>query len=501
MAFPRPPMLAVQTPMSSCSGWIHHSANFRSHDTFQLRPVACRLRPTLAQLPSSLVWRLPSSHFTRACGEAEEVPEKVLKVYGPHLPKIRNSSGRFIFLVYFMHLLSFTMGGPLLPMLRKHFHLVAAKTGLLTSAFPFGMLFALAVFPGLSDRYGRRPILIICFSGLTCGFLLQAKALLSNWSFETFLIFRALSGAFAGCAVVIKAFIADAYNNPKRLPQAMALREATGTASYIVGPTLGGILISLGGIASITLTGAVLSIASIFILLRMAPTPQVKRGRAKPGDDASGTMPLQLVSVVIFVHGLYGLGQSVFEAFFGVWCFEHFGLGPASVGTLLTCLACLVFLAHTCLYRVLVNEFGVVDVAVMGLLSMAFAFLAMCAGTLSWVLLFYAFGVPSFTPSVPILLAKLAPAHQRGRLIAVDAGVMSLARILSPALLGLLYENGPLRAFTFSACALVLGAGLMASQARAAEDRPKRYHLRWFDRLFNRFRRGILKLKLRLDEF
>lgn len=375
-------------------------------------------------------------------------------------------------------------------MLRKHFHLVAAKTGLLTSAFPFGMLFALAVFPGLSDRYGRRPILIICFAGLTCGFLLQAKALLSNWSFEAFLIFRALSGAFAGCAVVIKAFIADAYTNPKQLPQAMAFREATGTASYIVGPTLGGILISMGGIASITLTGAVLSIASIFILLCMAPTPQVKRGRAKPGNDADGRMPLQLVSIVIFVHGLYGLGQSVFEAFFGVWCFEHFGLGPASVGPLLTCLACLVFLAHTFLYRVLVNNFGVVEVAVMGLLSMASAFLAMCAGSLCWVLLFYAFGVPSFTPSVPILLAKLAPPHQRGRIIAVDAGVMSVARILSPALLGLLYEHGPLRAFAFSACALVLAAGLMASQARAADvqvaPRPKGPKRRWFNRFWRR---------------
>lgn len=444
------------------------------------------MRPTLApQLPCSLVsWRLPSSHFSRACGEGEapqEAPEQ-----GPEAPKIRNSTGRFIFLVYFMHLLSFTMGGPLLPVLRKHFHIVAAKTGLLTSAFPFGMLFALAVFPGLSDRYGRRPILIICFAGLTCGFLLQSKALLSNWSFEAFLMLRALSGAFAGCAVVIKAFIADAYTNPKLLPQAMAFREATGTASYIVGPTLGGILISLGGIASITLTGAVLSIASIFILLCMAPAPQVNRGRAKPGNEADRTMPWQLVSVVIFVHGLYGLGQSVFEAFFGVWCSEHFGLGPASVGPLLTCLACLVFLAHTFLYRVLVYQFGVVEVAVMGLLSMASAFLAMCAGSLCFVLLFYAFGVPSFTPSVPILLAKLAPAHQRGRIIAVDAGVMSVARILSPALLGLLYEHGPLRAFAFSACMLVLAAGLMASQAPAADGqvakRPKGPRRRWFDR-------------------
>ncbi|CAE7726691.1 Rpe [Symbiodinium necroappetens] len=58
--------------------------------------------------------------------------------------------------VYFLHLLGFTMQGPILPALRAHFHLRASQTGLITSAFPTGMLVALFFYPRLSDVWGRR---------------------------------------------------------------------------------------------------------------------------------------------------------------------------------------------------------------------------------------------------------------------------------------------------------------------------------------------------------
>eukprot|EP00913_Durusdinium_trenchii_P020037 g18833.t1 len=284
--------------------------------------------------------------------------------------------------VYFLHLLCFTMSGPLLPVLRKHFHLAAAKTGLLTSAFPFGMLFALMLFPGLSDRYGRvsamrrsrKPILMICFSGLTCGFLLQAKALLSNWSFETFLKLRAFSGAFAGCAAVLKAFLADVYTGRALLPEAMAFREAAGTAAYIVGPSLGGLLICFADAKAIPLAGAVLSILAILLLLAVPERRgQAQRPRPSPSaDEATARREKRrrgagrLLSVVILVHGLYALGQSVFEAFFGVWCAESFGFSPARVGQVLTSLALLVFLTHTFLYSRLVSRLGIMNVGVLG---------------------------------------------------------------------------------------------------------------------------------------
>eukprot|EP00913_Durusdinium_trenchii_P020036 g18832.t1 len=89
-------------------------------------------------------------------------------------------------------------------------------------------------------------------------------------------------------------------------------------------------------------------------------------------------------------------------------------------------------------------------------------------------LLLYAFGVPAFTPSVPILLARFSPERFRGRIIAMDAWVMSVARILSPALLGLMYEHGPLRAFRFSSFTLFVAAGLMASQRHYVKRQKNR---------------------------
>ena len=83
-----------------------------------------------------------------------------------------------------------------------------------------------------------------------------------------------------GMCQVIKALLADSYNVIE-LPRAMALREAAGTAAYIVGPTLGGCLLAFGGIASVAYFGAFLSLCAIPLLLLVPERPLPKAARPR----------------------------------------------------------------------------------------------------------------------------------------------------------------------------------------------------------------------------
>ncbi|CAK0896149.1 unnamed protein product [Prorocentrum cordatum] len=153
-----------------------------------------------------------------------------------------------IFLMTFLHLLGFTLGGPVLPALKAHFGVATAETGLITSAFPTGLFLASFVFPALSDRMGRKPVLVMSYLGVGTGFVLQAIAISSGAPFGAFLALRAGSGAFAGASTVVKAYIADV-TKKEDLPSAMAAREAAATLAYLLGPLLGGLISTcwLGG--------------------------------------------------------------------------------------------------------------------------------------------------------------------------------------------------------------------------------------------------------------
>ena len=143
----------------------------------------------------------------------------------------------------FLNLLGFTMAGPITPALGKHFDLaVGASFGSLTSAYPAGMLMGLFLWPQMSDRIGRKPVLTASLMGSGLGLAAQAHAIRAGWPLPYFLATRVLTGSFAGSAPVSKAFLADSAQHPSELPQYLALRDAACTMAFIVGPVLGGIL-------------------------------------------------------------------------------------------------------------------------------------------------------------------------------------------------------------------------------------------------------------------
>jgi len=389
---------------------------------------------------------------------------------------------RVIYAAVFLHLLGFTMNGPIIPSLRKHFGLAAAKTGFISSAFPLGAIFAAAVFPALSDRIGRKPVLLISYAGVGLGFVLQGLSVANGLPFAAFIALRVMSGAFAGASIVVKAYLADVASKTT-LPKYMARREAAGTLAFIVGPAISGMLLSLTSVSAVVaFSGATSLMAAGLVLFLLEKT---STQRSKPKSDAqppsegekepsqtpdapdSPARRRAIIVSMMFISFFYNIGQSFFDSFFGVLMVERFGVSPATLGQMFTLLACLVFVTAGWLYYPLVQLASTSAVAACGLTLMAVGMrLLGGSSSLPAVVLgvfFYGIGLPLFTPSVPILLTEASPPGRRGMILGIDSAVNTVARVLSPAIMGVIYQgHGAAVAFQRASIVLLVGASVLA---------------------------------------
>ena len=424
-----------------------------------------------------------------------------------------------VMLAVFLHLLGFTVTGPITPSLVAHFGLHPSQVGYLTSAYPLGMFFALFAWPRLSDAVGRKPILVMSLLGVGMGLVAQAACVTNGWSLATFLGLRVASGAFAGASPVVKAYLADAAA-PEQLPSFMAWREAACTLAFIVGPSLGGLMFSankdLG--ACIAVTGWA-SVGAAFIVAvavkeigwrrrdgsndssagvlgssadesgadvdeseddagdgidptgASAAAKRAAREQARTEAASAPACPLgrrlyAAVATICVTSFLYNAGQSTFDSFFPVFCAQQRGMGPTQIGATLTALAAVSFSISAAGFARVNKKLGLTSTTALGLALVAVGLGAIGAAPTAGLTLFaatlYVTGIPLFTPAIPILLMQCVPPNRRGAVMGLDSAVNAVARIATPIALGGVYHASPTAAFAAAggvvafACALVL---------------------------------------------
>jgi DHA1 family tetracycline resistance protein-like MFS transporter len=404
----------------------------------------------------------------------------------------------------FLNLLGFTMAGPITPALGRHFNLnVGLSFGSLTSAYPFGMLFGLFLWPRLSDRVGRKPIITMCLVGSGLGLVLQSLVIRSNASLWCFLAARALTGTFAGSSPISKAYLADVGYKDGNLPRYLALRDAASTMAFIVGPVLGGIIYDIRGRASRASEAAVLRtaaslsftiatsaaaslLAAAFVgtlVKDMAPTKSEDSQSTDEIDEGAeeliscplGRSMWSGVASVCLVSFLFNIGDSTFQAFFSTLLRDGAGLGTKGIGILSTFLACISFTVSTTGTSRILKTFGPVAACTAGLGFIGSGLLVLGAAAwpgitilqpqlpvLAAAAAIYYCGVPLYGPSVPTMLLRCVPASKRGAILGLDGSINTVGRIISPLMMGEIY-----RRFGAGAAFGLAGSLVMLSMATA----------------------------------
>ena len=382
---------------------------------------------------------------------------------------------RTLFFVAVIDILGFGILIPLVPYMADRFGVAPALITPILGVYSLCQLIAAPLWGRLSDRYGRRPILMSSLAGACVSYLLLGFAT----SVAGLLVARALAGFMAGNIAAAFAYASDISTSAERA-KSMGMVGAAIGIGFMLGPAIGGVLAGDDIQTANFLRPAVLSaalslvaIALVYFVLRESHTPR-RRARA-PGARRAGPLALLFkrpaLRSIAAASFLVTCSQSIFESIFAIWALHKFGFGPRTVGLVLFALAFIAVGVQGGLVRVLVPALGEARLAIYGVAAYVFGLVAVAsAGGLTMSLVGLAccgVGAGAFIPCASALASKQADADERGAVMGTYQVGASLARALVPMVSGLIYADlGPSAPYFAGAAVTTPAAWLIWRAAR-----------------------------------
>jgi multidrug resistance protein len=370
-----------------------------------------------------------------------------------------------IFLIVFVDILGLTMIIPLLPFYAQSMGASDFVVGLLFSSYALCQLVAGPILGKLSDRYGRKPLLIFSQIGTLIGFIVLAL------SHQLWLVFvsRIIDGATAGNLSLAQAYISDVTTPEKRAQSFGVIGIAFGIG-FTIGPGISGLLARWGYVYPI-LAACALSFTSIMCTTFLLPR------KAETASPAPAPLPTERVS--IFHPGQYvayfrrpGLGNlflqfvcfvfsfSTFFAGFALFTQARLKYGPTQVGYVLLAIGILGILLQGKALGLMVDKFGEARVAQSGFLVSGLSGIAisLVTSTAGMVATAGGLSVGSGMVRAPVtsLITRKAGKHEQGVILGITQSLQSVAQILSPPLATGLIGLGLANAWAFVAGGFML---------------------------------------------
>ena len=374
-----------------------------------------------------------------------------------------------VFLVVFIDLVGFGIVIPILPYYAKSFGAEATTLGWLMMCYS-GMQFLFSPFWGsLSDRIGRRPVILTCLIGISASMALLGFAKSLVWLFAA----RLLAGFFGANISTAAAYIADV-TKPEDRAKGMGMIGAAFGLGFLFGPALGGLLsqwgYGMGGYVAAVL--AFLNfIFAVIVLKEPLLTAEIRaQHRSRPTFTAwrqTIAVPQTGLAVVLFFLVTMGIAQ--LETSFAFFLLARFHLDAVHAGWILALMALFMVGIQGGAIGKLVRWRGEAKLVVMGCGLMTGALLA--AGfsrTLPIfiiLLLFHSIGYAITNPSLSGLVSRHAPKEMQGSTMGIYQSAGSLARVMGPLAAGLLFDHLGITA-PFLAASFLFAGALILSYAR-----------------------------------
>jgi MFS transporter, DHA1 family, tetracycline resistance protein len=385
-----------------------------------------------------------------------------------------------IFLIILVDLLGFGIVLPLLPFYATRFGAEPLAVGLLFSIYSLAQLFCSPMWGGLSDRWGRRPVMLLTTLGGATAYVIFGLAP----SLLILFLSRLAAGVMAGNIATAQAYVADV-TSPKERARGMGLIGAAFGLGFMLGPALASLLLRvdisrmLPGLSSYALPiffAAMLSFISFLLVLFRLPET-VKAPLSSPSrpsvfktrfwklflerDTASGS---RIFALLLFSAFLLTFSQSSLYGSFPLYCRSILELSADRVGLLYAFMGFIAVVVQGGLIRRLTHVFGETRLITSGCMIGAMGFFSIpFATSLGWVLLplgIMTLGVSLATPALHSLISKQAQGHQVGAAMGMSQSMASLGRVLGPSWGGWLYGLAVNWPFTVTAFVLLLAVGI-----------------------------------------
>jgi DHA1 family tetracycline resistance protein-like MFS transporter len=354
--------------------------------------------------------------------------------------KKRKAGFRFVLAVVFLDMLGVGLAVPVLPLLVGEFtqskELQAHWYGILAATFGLMQFLCMPLLGALSDRIGRKPVLIFSSAGMGVNFLVTAWAPSLNWLF----IGRFVGGACSASMSTSSAYASD-ISTPENRAKTFGMIGAAFGLGFICGPMIGGVLGSINYHLPFYV-GAAMSFANAifgYIVVTESLTPD-KRGtfslaRANPFSSLKRLLSRRDIGGLIVVFGVSTFAQFLLQTVWVLYTNFKFGWGPRDNGIALFCVGLTAAVVQAALLSRLMKRFGEVRLSLLGLGSGVLAFLAYGLATEGWMfyviicanLLAFAAG-----PAMQGIVSKATDPREQGSLMGSLQSLSSLAIVIAP---------------------------------------------------------------------
>jgi MFS transporter, DHA1 family, tetracycline resistance protein len=352
-----------------------------------------------------------------------------------------------IILVVFIDLLGFSLILPLLPYYAETFHANAFVTGLLVASYAIAQLIGAPLLGRLSDRFGRRPILLASIFGTFLGFLLLGIA---NALWILFAA-RILDGLTGGNLSIAQAYIADV-TDAKNRAKGLGMIGAAFGLGFIIGPVTGGFL-SQWGYAVPAFAAAAMSFINLILIFAWLPESLTAEKRAALTEKKPAITIGALVTALkrpfsgslLITRFFFGVAFAIFQTIFSLYALTKFNLTAAQTGYILTYVGVLSVITQGFLVGRITSKFRddaliVTCVALMAVSMIGWA-LAPTVLVLLIVLAPTSLAGGILNTLLSSTLTKAVTPQEIGGILGLAASVDSSTRIIAPILGGALLQQ------------------------------------------------------------
>ena len=345
-----------------------------------------------------------------------------------------------LFLVVATELIGFGLIIPVLPQLAAKFNADHVMLGVLMASFSFAQFFSAPILGHLSDKYGRKPVLVLSKLGTVVAYIVLAF----SKSYWMFLFARLLDGFTGGNIAVARAYIADVTTEKNR-SKGMAIIGMSFGFGFIIGPALGGILHNdVNGQFVTCLVAAALSLLAMVLTMLLLEESKAKTEASQHifrFIENLRAIKQPIVMVICGAYLFYMLVFSGFETTFVMFTETLFQLTTKQNSLLFMYAGIIGLIVQGYFSR---KQFGSQDVLVfVGCVILACGFLGMSFSTSVLMLMFFmgffSMGIAFINTFMPALLSCYTNAGNRGVVMGVYESIGSVSRIF-----------GPLIAYSFS---------------------------------------------------
>jgi MFS transporter, DHA1 family, tetracycline resistance protein len=380
-----------------------------------------------------------------------------------------------IFLTVFVDVLGLTLMLPLLPFYAEHFGATPLTVGLLIASYAACQLVSGPILGRISDRVGRKPVLLVSQAGTFAAFLTI------GFSSTLWMLFlgRIIDGLTAGNLTIAQAYISDV-TKPENRTKAFALIGIAFGSGFLLGPAISGLMAHRFGYESPAFAAAGLSMLSIVFTATLLPAKPV-RPDGEPSARPAAAAPREgrIASLSKFFSRpaprrrlleffAFTLSFSTLIGGLAMFLERRFGFNVEKTGWVYAFSGLIGGFIQGGLIGRLVKRLGEARLATVGFATMAAGYcllgVAFRVPVLLALVAVAGFGVAVTRPSLTTLLTKSVGRDEQGAALGVSQSLASVAQILGAPVAGLLIQRGLLAAYGLTAGGFALVGVVMAMQ-------------------------------------